>query len=146
MCEGCRKSMFLPCWYISENRASWASILGTFFDSKLSFVEQNRGAKTATKKGSPPSGKQLTIYKPRGSLTAPLACAFFEQETVVRARNKDNCSFSTSRGLFQVMLTSCLDFDDRVFVLYVKHQHGIVRDLLRFPGSVLASCLMLKGR
>ena len=56
--------------------------------------------------------KQGTMTIARGSLTAPLACALSEQETTIRARNKNSCSFlNPSQSPFPGMgyfLISCL--------------------------------------
>ena len=60
-------------------------ILGQFFIENLDFVWK-KDAKKRYAKSARPSGSRHTKILSRGSLTAPLACALFQQETTVRAQ------------------------------------------------------------
>ncbi len=84
--------------------------LGPFrlpFWLKHRYFCEKRGFKKCFKKRCPPRRKQRTISKPRGSLTAPLACKGFlnkkqqsEQETTKAADHCRSCGSISISGCF----------------------------------------------
>ena len=84
--------------------------LGPFrlpFLLKHRYFCEKRGFKKCFKKRCPPRRKQRTISKPRGSLTAPLACKGFlnkkqqsEQETTKAADHCRSCGSISISGCF----------------------------------------------
>ena len=65
------------------------STLGPFWGQlslKISIVCEKKQAEKGYAKSARPSGSRETMILSRGSLTAPLACALFQQETTVRAQ------------------------------------------------------------
>ena len=69
------------------------SILGTIFIENHNFVRK-KGCEKQVGKNASPSGSRPSIITSRGSLTAPLACALFQKETIVSRRNnslRTNC-------------------------------------------------------
>ena len=66
------------------------------FSLKITIWGEKRAPKNCSKKGAPPyANKSLFIPIPMlgGSWRSSLAYALFEQETIVWARNSNNCSF-----------------------------------------------------
>ena len=65
------------------------STLGPFwrqFSLNISIFCEKKDAKKRYAKSAHPSGSRPSIIISRGSLTAPLACALFQQETRVQAK------------------------------------------------------------
>jgi hypothetical protein len=65
------------------------STLGTFwgpFSQEISILCEKKDAENRYEKSARPGGSRGSMILSRGSLTAPLACALFQQEKIVRAQ------------------------------------------------------------
>ena len=72
-------------WKQLPKESTLGSFFGTIFIEILILCEK-KGCKKTGRKNCPTNRKLGTIILSQGSLTAPLACALFQEETTVRAK------------------------------------------------------------